>query len=359
MSGRKSDRRFPYTGYRFSLLDGVHMTNPESRLGQYSPAEAVQSVIDGFTTLDEADDARFWSWAEDVMAHQRAHCSVYGRLDGFRYLPVQAFKMATVASFPLDQAEKVFVSSGTGNQQRSRHHVRDLAIYERSVLAAYDRFIAGRFGWTPGDVSILGHLPAYAGESSLVAMVSLLMEERGSGDSAFFLDNRAALSQAQQSGAPVLLFGAAFGLLDLLEKGTWPLPEGSVVIETGGMKTHRREIGRQELHGRLAAGFDVPGTHVVSEYGMCELMSQAYSDEHGVFRLPPWVRFEILNPDNGQARVQRGERGILALMDLANVHTVSAILTEDLATEVDGGFVIHGRQAEAGLRGCNFLLESG
>ena len=321
--------------------------------------DVIQAVIDGFATLESPDDARFESWSEEVVNYQRVRCNVYSRLDGFFYLPVQAFKMADVASFPPEQAERVFISSGTRNQERSRHFVADESIYERSVLAGFDRFVAKRFGWKPGEVTILGHLPAYAEASSLVAMVRILIGERGSQDSTFFLDDQAALEHSVQQGLPVLLFGAAFGLLDLLDVGDWRLPTGSVIMETGGMKTHRREVERTQLHSRLAAGFRVPLERVVSEYGMCELMSQCYSDEQGIFRTPPWMRFEILNPEDGKTPVREGEEGILALFDLANVHTVSAILTEDRATALDGGFLIQGRLSDAELRGCNFLLESG
>jgi len=320
----------------------------------------IHSVLEGFTKIISPESASFEQAAAIVERYQRSRCDVYSRYEGFRFLPVEAFKLATVACFPAEEAERVFISSGTGGQKRSRHLVRNLGIYERSVLSAYDRAVAERFGWGVGKVAVLGHLPAYAEESSLVAMVSILAEKRGSPASRLFLDDVSVLDDMCNSaaGTPVLLFGAAFGLLDLLEERSWALPQGSVVIETGGMKTHRRAIGRSELHERLARGFSVPRDQVVSEYGMCELMSQCYTDPSGLFRTPPWMRHHVLDPEDISTERPEGEEGILAFVDLANVHTVSFILTQDRAVSREGGFDVLGRMEDAELRGCNFLLES-
>lgn len=320
----------------------------------------IHDVIEGFTEIRHSDRDAFETASAIVEAHQRSHCDVYARFAPFRFLPVDAFKLADVTSFPTDEAERIFVSSGTGDQRRSRHFVRDLAMYERSVLTGYDLAVAQRFGWEPGEITILGHLPAYATESSLVAMVSMLAESRGSKESGLFLEDTTVLDVAVRQAAerPLLLFGAAFGLLDLLEHRSWKLPKGSVVIETGGMKTHRREIGRKELHDRLAEGFGIGRDHVVSEYGMCELMSQCYTGLDGLFRTPPWMQFHVVDPSDGSTLLDEGQEGILAFVDLANVHSVSAILTQDRAVSRQGGFEVLGRMAEAELRGCNFLLES-
>ncbi len=318
----------------------------------------IQEVIDGFTSLTPTSTDTFDRFAQAVVSYQRERNEVYRRYDGFTYLPVQAFKLADVATFAPSEAERVFVSSGTAGQDRSRHYVRDLRLYNRSLLGAYDSMVGSKFGFELSAPVILGHLPAYADESSLVYMVNHLIEHRGADGSGLFLRDTAVLEAACRSQeAPVLLFGAAFGLLDLLEHHHWKLPPGSVVIETGGMKTHRRHIGRVELHDQISDGFGVDHQRVVSEYGMCELLSQCYTDERGIFRTPAWVRFEVLSPDDGRTPVPEGEPGALALLDLANVHTVSAVLTQDRVSARDGGFIIHGRLSEAELRGCNFLLE--
>jgi len=324
--------------------------------------ERLETVQAGFTRLNGEDQETFDRYAEIVLSYQKAHNPVYSRLDGFTYLPVQAFKLAPVATFDHGLAEKVFLSSGTRGQIRSRHYIKDISIYERSVLKGFDMAITQRFGWEAVEPVLLAHLPAYAEESSLVHMLKTLIAHRGGDGSGFFLDETETLDNgiqlARQSGRPLLLFGAAFGLLDLLEGQPWPLPDGSVVVETGGMKTHRREVKRSALHHILQNGFDVPADRVVSEYGMCELLSQCYTDAEGVFQPPPWMRFEVLDPSDGQTVLPKGEEGVLALFDLANMYSVSAILTGDRARAEGDGFTIHGRLSSSELRGCNFLIES-
>jgi hypothetical protein len=310
-----------------------------------------------FTELGTGDP-RFEPWRAAVEEHQRTHCGVYARFPTYRYLPIQAFKMASVTTFPPEEAEAVFVSSGTGNMTRSRHHVRRLSVYRQSVLAGYDRMVRFRVEPAGERPVILGHLPAYAEESSLVAMLRILVAERGAPGSGFFLDDHSVLEQARTRGRPVLLFGAAFGLLDLIERGSHLLPMGSSVVETGGMKTHRRAIEREDLHARLAAGFGVKSDRVVSEYGMAELLSQCWSDADGWFHAPPWMRFEIINPEDGLTPLPDGTPGALALFDMANIHTVSHILTQDRAVAAGHRFRVLGRLDAAELRGCNFLLES-
>lgn len=312
-------------------------------------------------SLTENDEPSFNRLADQALSYQREENSVYKRLEGFTYLPVEAFKMTPIGTYDVSTAEKVFVSSGTGSQIRAKHYVRKLSLYERSVLTGYDRAITDRYGWQVKKPLIMAYLPAYAEQSSLVHMVSTLIDQRGARGSSFFLESNdiftEGIRRCNEENRPVLLFGAAFGLLDLLEIQSWPLPAESVVIETGGMKTHRREVKRSALHHRLQQGFEVPGSQVVSEYGMCELTSQCYTDEKGVFRTPPWMRFEVLDPVDGATPLPPGEEGVLALLDLANLYTVSAILTADRARAVDGGFTIHGRLSSSELRGCNFLIE--
>ena len=319
--------------------------------------DPIGQIARGITSLAKGD-RRFPLWSAEVEAFQRERCSVYARYRNYRYLPVQAFKLADITTFPMREAAMVFVSSGTAGQQRSRHYVKDLSIYEASILCGYDQAISARFGFGEHRPVIMGHLPAYAPESSLVYMVRLLIGERGAEGSRFFLEEQHLLDEQIAVGAPILLFGAAFGLLDILEDGRRPLPDGSVVIETGGMKTHRRAVTREVLHDRLSEGFGLPMTSIVSEYGMCELLSQCYTDAEGIFRVPPWMSFEIIDPEDGRTPLPDGTPGALALFDLANCHTVSAILTQDKAVGESEGFRILGRLSEAELRGCNFLVES-
>lgn len=303
-----------------------------------------------------------------VYRYQRERCDVYRRYckgkpwTGWQhvpYLPVEAFKHTPVTTFPPEDAEHVFESSGTGRSVSSRHYVRSLALYGQVVMAHFESVFGA------GPFTFVAHLPHYAdrGEtSSLLYMVRVLIEQYGDVRSGFFLDDRTFLDEAvrhsMKADTPFILFGAAFGLLDLIGDGGIRLPEAAYVIETGGMKTYRQELSRDELHRRLAGGFGVPEAQVWSEYGMCELMSQCYTRGEHVFYPPPWMRFRVVDLDNPRQEAPEGQPGALALFDLANIHTVSALQTQDRAVRRGDGFEVLGRLSDAELRGCNFLIES-
>ena len=282
-------------------------------------------------------------------AYQREYCEVYQRF-GQKHLPVSAFKHTEVVTFPASEAERVFMSSATGDGElRSRHFVRRIAVYEASVSASFEAV----FG--KGPFTIWAHLPGYVPESSLVCMMEILIQKYGSQKSRFFLTDR--LPEISSSDPPLLLFGAAFGLLNLAEAGPWQLPKNARIIETGGMKTHRREMTRGELHTRLAAGFGIEENQVWSEYGMCELLSQAYAQGGPVYVPPSWMHVQIVDPHDPGRIMSDGKTGLLAITDLANMYTVSSILTEDLGISRGEGFELIGRFPGSALRGCNFLLE--
>ena len=306
-----------------------------------------------FTRLKAQDGRAFRTMARAVQDYQRAHCRVYAEF-GLDYLPVEAFKQVPVTTFEPAEAEAIFESSGTGRSAVSRHYVRHLQVYERSVCTNFAA-VAGS-----GPFTILAHLPGYAVQSSsLVCMVRLLIERFGTAESAFILDDRAPLERAISGrAAPIVLFGAAFGLLDLVEQQTWRLPADSVVVETGGMKTYRQAITRGELHQRLAEGFGLPTSRIWSEYGMCELMSQAYAQGGGLYQCPPWMRVCVVDPQQPDRALPDGEPGALAIIDLANMYSVSWLLTEDLGVSRGQGFEVLGRLPASALRGCNFMIPS-
>ena len=291
--------------------------------------------------------------AQALQTYQKAHCQVYGRYR-YEYLPIAAFKHAPITCFPPEDAECVFESSGTTNQHPSRHYVRYLDTYDRSIR---EHFLSV-FG--PGPFTFVVHLPGYASLSSLVYMARRLVEWFGDDSSGFFLQDRSFLERAiakrKNKSTPFILLGAAFGLLDLVESQSWHLPPGSRVIETGGMKTHRREITREALHQNLAQGFGIPRNQVLSEYGMCEMLTQAYSRGGHLYYPPPWMKVNIFDPENPLRRVPNGEVGVIGVVDLANVYSVSAIMTEDLGVARSGGFEVLGRLSNSELRGCNYLL---
>jgi hypothetical protein len=322
-------------------------------------AMTIRDVETLFATLQPGETARFDTMREVVLAWQRMHNPVYARY-GFDYLPVEAFKRVPVTTFPPEEAEAVFESSGTGHGTTSRHYVRSLEVYERAFAPHFEAVLG------PGPFTFVAHLPHYAARgrrSSLLYMAERLVARYGDDHSGFFLDDHAVLHRAirhsQVAATPFLLLGAAFGLLDLVEQGAIPLPPGARVIETGGMKTYRREVRRDELHQRLATGFGITPAQVWSEYGMCELMSQCYTRGGAVFFPPPWMRFAVLDPDDPTREPPAGQPGVLALFDLANLHTCSGLLTEDRAVRRGEGFEVLGRLSQAELRGCNFLLEPG
>lgn len=337
----------------------------------------IAEVRETFHELPAGASDRFDALAQQVFAYQRRSSDVYGRycsneafvplrLDaGFSwehvpFLPVEAFKHAPVTTFPPEEAVSVFESSGTGRSAPSRHYVRSLAVYEKAVSAHFERV----FG--TGPFTFLAHLPHYTergSRSSLLYMVEYLIGRYGDGCSGLFLEDRSLLEHAvtanRETDRRLILFGAAFGLLDLLEEQPIQLPEDALVVETGGMKTYRRSVGRGELHERLASGFSIPEASIRSEYGMCELMSQCYTRGEHIFYPPPWVQFRVVDPEKPSRSLVEGEPGALALFDLANMHTVSALLTADRAVRRGGGFEVLGRLSDAELRGCNFLLERG
>ncbi len=301
-----------------------------------------------FTRLNREGNA-FAEIEQVLETYQRTHCEVYRRF-GEKHLPVLAFKHAEIATFPVSEAERIFMSSATGSGPRSRHFVRRLAVYEASVCAAFEAV----FG--KGPYTIWAHLPGYSTESSLVCMLKILIQRYGDERSQFFLADEPPITPDTTS--PLVLFGAAFGLLDLIKAGPWQLPQSARIVETGGMKTYQREIVRRELHTRLAEGFGIQEDQVWSEYGMCELLSQAYAQGGPVYTPPPWMHVQIVDPYDPKQMLPDGRPGLIAITDLANMHTVSSILTEDLGVSHRGGFEVLGRFPGSALRGCNFLLES-
>jgi Acyl-protein synthetase, LuxE len=329
--------------------------------------------------------------AERVLAFQREHNRVYREFStAGLYLPIAAFKHGFNGTFDPCLAERIFRSSGTGGNdtgsgdtgisggsgdtgsgsdtgngsgdtgsgdtggsRRAEHFVRDLTFYNRSLEDGF----RGVFG--SGPFTILAHLPDYASDSSLVYMAERVIATFGNPSSGFFLEDPAILHEAARLGGDrIVLIGAAFGLLDLLDAQPLQLPIDSLVVETGGMKTHRREIQRGDLHQRLARGFGVPRSQIWSEFGMCELLSQCYATGTERYRPPPWMRVSVRDPELPETEMPPGVPGVLAVIDLANAHSASAILTEDRAVQYNDGFEILGRLTGTDLRGCNYLLEA-
>lgn len=277
------------------------------------------------------------------------------------FLPIRFFKQYDIISSaePDVVPQKIFFSSSTTGQMPSRHCVTDLSLYEKSFLAGFRHFYGA-----PEKYVILALLPAYLERegSSLVYMADRLIKESGHPESGYYLYDHdrlfSTLTELRRGDRKTLLLGVAFALLDFTEKYRI---EGSndswlTVMETGGMKGRREELTRAELHRRLSAGFGLSSLH--SEYGMCELLSQAYSAGDGVFRTPPWMKVLIREINNPFKESAPGERGIIHIIDLANRNSCSFIETEDSGRAwPDGTFTVEGRLQGSERRGCNMLIE--
>lgn len=268
------------------------------------------------------------------------------------FLPIGFFKTHTVLSGDAP-AKLYFESSGTTLQVPSRHYISDPALYERMLLHGFERVYGKVEDW-----AILGLLPSYLerGQSSLVYMVQHLMQRSGNDANAFFLHDYAALANTlrkqEAMGKPTLLIGVTYALLDFAEAHAMPL-QHTVVMETGGMKGRRKELLRDEVHALLKQAFGLKQVH--AEYGMTELLSQAYSKGEGIFECPPWMRV-LVRDDDDPLQVHMQGRGAINVVDLANVHSCSFIATDDMGEVMENGrFTVLGRLDYSDIRGCSLL----
>ena len=272
-------------------------------------------------------------------------------------IPIRVFKEAEVKSFPGSE-ELLFKSSGTGKMSQSLHFVKESSIYKQAIeLEFYSHF-------AKENTSLLCYTPGYSDNrfSSLIWMLNHLVEQDSSGLSRFIpLQkplNKSDIADLIDRERNIVLFGAAFGLMDLIEATSDPLPKTAHIVETGGMKTHRREISKSDLRERLSDGFQIPKNQIHSEYGMCELLSQSYAIGSEWFTAPDWVHITVRDPDNPDRICEPYEPGKLGVIDLANLYSCSFILTDDRAIMDDKGrFKVMGRWKNSELRGCNFLID--
>jgi hypothetical protein len=292
-------------------------------------------------------------------------------------LPTSAFKEYEVTSLPPAERTRVFYSSGTSQQTPSRHfHNNDsLSIYEASLLPWFRTHFLNSLFTIPHSL-FLTPSPALAPHSSLVHMFETV--GRGSVQSVFAgkVDTEGvwrlnagqvvdALQQAQSSQQPLALLGPAFSFVHLSDQCSanqtrYRLPAGSRVMETGGYKGRSRVVPKLELHRMITKWLGIPGTHILTEYGMSELSSQAYDrvlpGAPGAFQFPPWARVRIVSPETGR-EVGEGETGMIQVFDLANVCSVMAVQTEDLGVRRGNGFDLIGRDAPAEPRGCSLMFQ--
>ena len=347
------------------------------------------------TAVGAAQGAGFNALALELFALQTRHnpalrvwLGARGRASGqvrnwreIPALPVSAFKELEVTALPAEARTTVFHSSGTTGDMPSRHFhsAESLRLYEASLRPWFWRHL-----WPEGAGGreavglrqiILTPPPAQVPHSSLVHMFAMLAGAAGvarfvgrvESGGTWNLNYDAAVGQvraAAESGAPMMVLGTAFSFVHLLDcftsrDITVALPAGSRVLETGGYKGRSRRLPKVELHAEITRRLGVPASHIVCEYGMSELSSQAYdtvlpaqAGRARRFHFPPWARAVVVSPETG-AEVGEGETGLLRIYDLANVWSVLAVQTEDLGVRRGDGFELLGRAAEAEPRGCS------
>lgn len=309
--------------------------------------------------------SEFEDLAFEVFKYQIKYCNQYSNyaktlkrlnpssLGEIPFLPISFFKTHKIHSSAEFDIEEVFKSSGTGGE-RSQHFVQDLSIYEESFFLAFKNFIG-----EPEKFVILGLLPNYIeqGDSSLIYMVSSLINKSQSKYSKFILDNPqqipSLINAAKGEGREVLLFGVSYSLLDLIDLKIDL--SGCNVIETGGMKGRRKELTKVDMHSLLCQKLNI--SKLYSEYGMTELLSQAYCSQDLVFLTPPWMKILFRDPSDPLTLTNGAKSSGINVIDLANIHSCSFIATDDAGMKRKDGFEILGRIQNSDTRGCNLLVD--
>ena len=313
-------------------------------------------------------EASFNAVALAVFKHQFEHNSVYRSFCDLLYkhpsevktvqqipfLPIQFFKSHTIVSNS-KSAEATFTSSGTTGSIVSKHFVSDLEIYKQSFRRGFKSFYGAIEKYT-----VLALLPSYLERegSSLVYMANDMITQSNQPESGFYLHDLEALKNTllkiEAKRQKTLLIGVSYALLDLIEAHSFKLKH-TTVMETGGMKGQRKELVKSELHTILKHGFGVDKIH--SEYGMTELLSQAYSKGDGIFNTPPWMKILTRDPEDALSIQPIGKSGGVNIIDLANINSCAFIATQDLGKiHSNGTFEILGRFDESDIRGCNLMV---
>mgnify|MGYP000350586215 CR=1 FL=1 len=282
------------------------------------------------------------------------HPSDVTSLEQIPFLPIEFFKTHTIISTN-KPTKATFTSSGTTGSIVSKHHVVDLDVYKQSFRTGFESFYG-----TIENYTVLALLPSYLERegSSLVYMANDMILQSKQPESGFYLHDLEALKNTLTSleakGQKTLLIGVSYALLDLIEAYSFELKH-TIVMETGGMKGQRKELVKSELHALLKQGFGVDTIH--SEYGMTELLSQAYSKGGGVFKTPPWMKVLTRDPEDALSIQPIGKSGGINIIDLANINSCAFIATQDLGKiRSDGTFEILGRFDQSDIRGCNLMV---
>jgi phenylacetate-coenzyme A ligase PaaK-like adenylate-forming protein len=278
------------------------------------------------------------------------------RPEDIPFLPISTFKHRDVKTGSWEEV-MIFESSGTTGMETSKHYIEDLEFYKEGSTSIFTHFYG-----EPEDYVILALLPSYLerDNSSLIYMVNNLISLSGCVESGFYLSNLEELNDKltellKTPKKKVMLWGVTFALIEFAEKYPMDLKE-TIIVETGGMKGRGEELVRAEVHAILRQKFNVENIH--SEYGMTELMSQAYALKDGLYRCPPWMRIYTREINDPFCLCEPGQQGVINIIDLANIHSCAFIATEDLGRIYqDGSFEVLGRLDNSDMRGCNLLLD--
>ncbi len=324
-------------------------------------------MLTGFENKIFKTNTGFYKLAEEIFHYQYSNNAVYKswsdlvkknpgnieRVSQIPFLPISFFKSHVVLTGD-EQYDLIFESSGTTQTSKSRHYVKDEQLYVQSFTKGFEMFYGDIKKWC-----IIGLLPSYLQQknSSLIKMVEELTRLSGHSHSGFYLDEYEKLSgvlnNLEQQHQYTLLIGVTYALLDFAERFPMQL-SSTIVMETGGMKGRRKEITRQEVHEFLQRHFGLKQVH--SEYGMTELLSQAYSKGDGRFFCPPWMKVVVRDEDDPLLVIQKG-KGALNVIDLANINSCSFIATDDVGEVFeDGSFSVSGRLDGSDIRGCSLMV---
>lgn len=313
-----------------------------------SPATFNQLALNVFR-FQYANNHVYRQWVD----HLQIDINRVNNIVDIPFLPVSFFKSYDVVSGAFEP-EIIFESSGTTQTINSRHLVKDVSLYRRSFREGFAHFYGDVEDWC-----VIGLLPAYLERSgsSLVMMVDDLVKESKHAYSGFYLYNyeelHAVLLQLEAQRQKTLLIGVTFALLDFAQQFPMQLKH-TTIMETGGMKGRRKEMIRQEVHRLLQQSLGI--SHVHSEYGMTELLSQGYSKGEGIFNTVPWMKVLVRDEDDPLHVAQQG-RGVINVIDLANIDSCSFIATDDLGKIYnDGSFEILGRMDNSDIRGCSLMV---
>jgi phenylacetate-coenzyme A ligase PaaK-like adenylate-forming protein len=323
-------------------------------------------------------EAEFKELALKTFAFQAKHNLVYKRylnalkinpfhvkeLKQIPFLPIEFFKSHRIISIEPEETPELetstielFTSSGTTGNLQSKHYVSDVSVYQKSYIKAFESFY--------GNINkycILALLPSYLERegSSLIYMAEDLIKKSEHPHSGFFLHNYDELIQKlhflKAKKQKTILLGVTYALLDLTEKPEHNIGfDNLIVMETGGMKGKRREMVREELHKTLCEKLNVKMIH--SEYGMTELLSQAYSKGNGIFECPPWMKIIIRDTNDPFEFFKENKTGGINVIDLANINSCSFLATQDLGKTFNNSFEVLGRFDNSDIRGCNLLIQ--